>query len=102
MGSPPKLPEPIQVPVNWDEAVALPTMATNAFMVQQTPHEFMITFGFITPRAFTAPPTPEQIAKIKSIPAKAIVRLALPPGRVVELLQALQQQLAAYQQAQKQ
>jgi hypothetical protein len=101
MGSPPKPPEALQVQVNWDEAAALPTMAANAFLVAQTPYEFIITAGFITPPIFAVQPTPEQLAKIKSVTAKPIVRLALSPGRVVELVQALQQQLAVYQQTQK-
>lgn len=77
-------------------------MASNVFLIQQTPHEFILTFGIATPPIFATPPTPEQVAAIRSIPAKALGRVAMSPGRVVELLQLLQQQLMAHQQAQKQ
>lgn len=94
--------EPIQLTVNWDDVGTLPTMATNAFLVQQTPHEFILNFAFVNPPIFLKPPTPEELAKIGQVEATKIVRLAMSPGRVVELLQLLQQQLAAYQQSQKQ
>jgi len=71
-------------------------------LIQQTPHEFVITFGFASPPLFMKQPTAEEIAALKAIPAKTIIRLGMPPGRVVELLGLLQQQLQMYQEAQKQ
>ncbi len=91
----------IQLTVNWEGLDDVPVMASNVFLVSQTPHEFILAFGFASPPVFAKQPTPEEIARIKAIPAKPIVRLSMPPGRIVELLGLLQQQLAAYQQAQK-
>lgn len=100
--TPPKRPEAIQITVDWDQAGELPpVMASNVILVQQTPHEFILTFGFATPPIWLTPPTPEQIANAKTIKPHPIVRLGMSPGRVVELLQVLQQQLAAYQQTQQ-
>ena len=95
-------PQQVQLTVNWDDAGKLPAMATNAFLVQQTPHEFILNFAFVNPPVFLKPPTAEEVAKLGRVEATKIVRLAMSPGRVVELLQLLQQQLAAYQQSQQQ
>ncbi len=103
MGESPKQSEPIQITVDWDQAGELPpVMASNVFLVQHTPYEFILTFGFATPPIWLTPPTPAQIEKAKTIQPRPIVRLGMSPGRVVELLQVLQQQLAVYQQAQQQ
>jgi len=95
--------QPQQVPIfiTWGDAEQLPVMACNVFAVLQTPHEFILTFGFTTPPFFAKQPTPEEVARIKTLPAKSIARISMPPGRVVELLQLLQQHLNAYQQQQK-
>ena len=95
-------PTGLQVKVDWSAAEDLPVMASNVFLIQQTGQEFLITFGSAVPPIFETQPTPEQLAKIKSIKAKPIIRMALTPGRAVELLQHLQQQLTAYQAAQSQ
>ena len=87
-----------QVRVDWSAADDLPVMASNVFLIQQTGQEFLITFGTAVPPIFESPPTSEQLKSIQSIKAKPIVRLALTPGRIVELLGHLQQQIAAYQQ----
>jgi hypothetical protein len=90
----------IQVQVTWEALESSPVMASNVFMVLQTPHEFIVSFGFASPPEFTKAPTVEELRSAK-ITARPIVRLSMPPGRVVELLQLLQQQLNFYQQQQK-
>ncbi len=94
-------PQPFPVTITWEDAEQLPVMACNVFTVLQTPHEFILTFGFTTPPLFVKQPTPEEVARIKTLPAKSIARMSMTPGRVVELLQLLQQHIAAYQQGQK-
>jgi hypothetical protein len=71
-----------------------------SFLIQQTGQEFILTFGSAVPPIFETVPTPEQLANIDSVKAKPIIRMALTPGRAVELIQQLQQQLTAYQAAQ--
>jgi hypothetical protein len=99
----PDKPQEQQVPVSvtWEGLDTVPAMASNVVMVQQTPYEFVLTFGFASPPIFTKLPTPEELARIK-IQAQAVARLSMPPGRIVELVGLLQQQLAVYQQLQKQ
>jgi hypothetical protein len=94
------LPGQVQIQVDWSGADKLPIMASNVVLIQQTPHEFLITFGVAAPPITQTPLTEEQARGMK-ITAQPIARLALAPGRVVELMQLLQQQLIAYQQAQK-
>lgn len=96
-----QLPQPIQVRVEWQGLESLPVLATNAVLIQQTPHEFVITFGFVEQPIFHTPPTPEQLASLKTIPGKAIFRVSMPPGRIVELIGQLNQQIQMYQQSQK-
>ena len=70
------------------------------FFVQQTPHEFIISFGFASPPMVQGPMTQDQAKELKIV-AQPIVRLSIAPGRVVELVQLLNQQLTAYQQSQR-
>jgi hypothetical protein len=91
---PPTPPIGVTLKVDWS-AADLPVMASNVFMIQQTGQEFLITFGSAVPPVFETTPTPEQLANLRTIKAKPIVRMALTPGRIVELLQNLQQQIAA-------
>ncbi len=90
-------PAAIQLQVDWTGVDELPVMASNVFLIQQTGQEFILSFGSAVPPLFQGPPTPEQLKELKSIKAKPIIRMSLTPGRIVELLGLLQQQLAAYQ-----
>ena len=81
--------------ITWADAEAHAVAAANAFLMQQSPHEFVLTL------AFAVPPYPEDAATSKTIPAKVSARVALSPGRAVELLEVLQQALAQYQKTQK-
>jgi hypothetical protein len=93
-------PEQVQIQVDWSTADNLPIMASNIVLVQQTPHEFILTFAATVPPIITEPITPEQARGMK-VTAQPIARIAFAPGRLVELLQTLQQQLAIFQQAQQ-
>jgi hypothetical protein len=98
---PAALPPQVQLHVDWSGASNLPVMASNVFLIQQTPHEFVVTFGVAAPPLLERPLTLEEAQGMRIVP-QPLIRLALAPGRVVELLQLLQQQILAYQQAQKQ
>ncbi len=76
-------------------------MAANVFFIQQTGQEFIITVGFTSPPMVQGPLTAEQAKTLKLAP-QPIVKFAMPPSRVVELLQLLNQQIALYQQTEKQ
>jgi hypothetical protein len=88
--------------VDWTKTELPPITFSNAFMVQYTEHEFILHFGTASFPIFLTPPTPEQAAEVRTVPAHAICRLGIPPGRVVELFQMLQQCLQAYQQSHSQ
>lgn len=100
MSATPPHPATVQIQVDWSAADELPIMAVNMVLVQQTPHEFLLTFGAGVPPITAVPLTPEQ-AKGMKIVARPVARVSLSPGRLVELLQTLQQQLALYQQTQQ-
>ena len=91
--------EPKQVAITWEGVDELPVMACNVFVAQFTPHEFLLLFGYASTPVFLKPPSPEEIAAINSVPAKVVVRLSLSPGRMSELIQVLQQNMAQFQQA---
>jgi hypothetical protein len=93
-------PEPRQIGFKWEGIEDLPVMGCNVFVAQFSPHEFLLTFGYAAPPLFFKPPSPQEIAAIDSVPAKATVRLTLSPGRMAELIQVLQQNLSQFQQAQ--
>ncbi|HLW70221.1 MAG TPA: DUF3467 domain-containing protein [Candidatus Binataceae bacterium] len=94
---------PLEVQVNWDESRGMPIAFSNVFLIQQTPSEFFLTFGVVEPPFIsTVAPTPEQIEKLKreGVKAKPIIRIAITPQRMVELLQLVQGQLAQFQTTQ--
>lgn len=95
----PKQPQQAQVFVTWHGVEdQCPAMAANSFLVQQTGQEFILSLGFAALPYYAEL---EEAVKIKQIPAKPIARVSMTPGRVAELLQLLQQALAAYQAQQK-
>ena len=97
-------PEQIEIRVNWDESRGMPISFSNVFLIQQTPSEFYLTFGVVeAPFIGTQAPTPAEVEQIKrdGVRAKPLIRLALPPQRMVELLQLIQAQLAQFQQTQR-
>jgi hypothetical protein len=94
------VPQQVQIQVDWSSAEQLPMLAANIVMVQQGQHEFILTFGAVAPPITTVPLTVEDAKKIK-LKAQAVARLVLSPGRVVELIEVLRQQLNAFQQVQR-
>jgi hypothetical protein len=98
-GTPPKPPQQVTVTVTWHGVEELfPAMTANAFMLQQTGQEFILSLGFAALPYFE---TPEEGENAKKVAAKPIARVTMTPGRVVELIQLLQQGMAQYQAQQK-
>jgi hypothetical protein len=93
-------PAPVQVTVHWDnnDLAAHPVQAANAFILQGAGHEVVFTIGFAVPPFYASP---VDAAKVRSIPAKTIARIALTPARMAEIVQIMQQALAAVQSATK-
>ncbi|MBF6571248.1 MAG: hypothetical protein IVW54_20485 [Candidatus Binataceae bacterium] len=92
---PPNPPQQVQVTVTWHGVEDQhPAMAANAFLLQQTGQEFILSIGFASLPYFA---DPQDAAKMKTVAAKPIARITMAPGRVVELIQVLQQGMAQYQ-----
>jgi hypothetical protein len=92
---------PVRAAIQWDNAelAAHPVLAANAFMLQLSGQELVFTLGFAVPPFFS---NPEDAKKMTAIQAKVISRIALTPGRATEIVQVMQQAIAALQAAQKQ
>lgn len=93
-------PAPVQVTINWDNAdlSAHPVQAANTFMLQGSGHEWVVTIGFAVPAFY---PNPEEATKARTMPAKTIVRVALTPPRITELIALMQRALAVDQAGRK-
>ena len=89
-----------QIGVKWKGIEDAPVMGCNVFVAQFTPHEFLLTFGYASNPIFLKEPSPQELAAIESVPANVVARLTLSPGRMVELIQVLQQNMSQFQQAQ--
>lgn len=95
-------PQQLELKVTWNELAGMQIAFSNVFLIQQTHAEFYLTFGIVEP-PFIGPPTPTEIENVTKagVSAKPIIRLAIPPQRMVELLQLIQAQLTQFQQGQK-
>jgi hypothetical protein len=96
--TPPKAPQQVQVTPVWRELEKHAAMAANAFLLQQTGQEFILTVGFAALPYFARP---EEALAVRTVDPQVISRLVMTPGRVVELMGMLQQALAQYQEQQK-
>ena len=74
------------IPIKWEGVEECPLVFSNNMIVQHTEHEFFITFAQIHPPLVLRD---EDVAGIKSVRAKAAVRVVLPPTRVPELIRIL-------------
>ncbi len=93
----------VELKVVWNEAKDMPVSFSNVFLIQHSHAEFYLTFGSVDP-PFYGPPTPAELADVQKngVSAKPIIKLAIPPQRMVELFQLIQGQLTQFQQGQKQ
>jgi hypothetical protein len=93
-------PAPVQVTIQWDneDLAAHPVQAANAFMLQGSGHEIVLTIGFAVPPFYA---TPEEATKARTMLAKTIARIALTPPRMSEIITIMQQALAAIQGGRK-
>lgn len=90
--------EPIKsVPVEWIGLEETPVVFCNSFFCQHQQGEFVLTLGFANAPVFMKPPTPEEIEAIKSVKAKPMLRIALTPERLVELMGVLELNFRQYQ-----
>lgn len=88
--------EPLIVPVTWDGIEQAPAIFANNVLVQHTEHEFIITFSLIHPPITLNKSNEELRETIRSVVARAAVRVVIPAGRVPEFLQVLNANYQTY------
>jgi hypothetical protein len=89
------------VEFKWMGLDDIPIFFTNAFGAAiYGKDEFIVTLGHIAPPLWTKDPTPEDIANVKVLQIKPVVRLGMTPGRLAELIEVLQRVLKNYNDAQ--
>ena len=81
------------VPIKWEGVEDCPLVFSNNMLVQHTEHEFIITFAQVHPPIILRD---EDAVEIKSVLAKAAVRVVLSPTRVPELIGILTQNYEKY------
>jgi len=82
---------PLAVPIEWQvPGDIVPRYATN-FVVQNTGHEFILSFFEIMPPIIVGGPEEQktQVKRLKSVQAKCVARIVLSPTRMAELMQLL-------------
>lgn len=95
----------IAVPVVWASPEDVPILFANTFVCQfdQTLDAFMLTVGQLTPPPLIG--TPEEIRaqaeKVDFVLVKTVARLAVSPGRMRELIAALQANVDQLEQARR-
>ena len=84
------------VPIVWQGIEEAPLVFSNAIIVQHTPHEFVLTFGFVQPPIVTGS---DDMERVEQVTAKASVRVALPPTRTKQFLEVLSNNFKVYVEA---
>ena len=81
------------IPIIWEGVEDCPLIFSNCMLVQHTEHEFIITFAQVHPPLILRD---EDLVEVKSIRARAAVRVVLPPTRVPELIGILTENYEKY------
>jgi len=86
------------VPIDFSSGGELAAIHANNVLIQHTDHEFVITFFEVLPPVVTPDPARQarELARIKSVQARAVARIVMSPGRAKEFMAALQDNLANY------
>lgn len=86
------------VPIDFSSASELPALHANNVLIQHTDHEFVLTFFEVLPPVITPDPARQarELARIRAVPARAVARIVMSPGRAKEFVAALQNNLEQY------
>ncbi|HWI96445.1 MAG TPA: hypothetical protein VNS60_10315 [Solirubrobacterales bacterium] len=85
----PKAPEQIELDQAWIGAEELPVHFANAFTGTPGPNAIFLNIGSQVPPEITSQDDLERLREKGYIPVKPIVRIALSPGGLDELIEAL-------------
>lgn len=87
-----------QLPLEWHLPEDLPSHYVNNIVVQQTPHEFIISFFETLPPLILGSPEEQQqqLEALTSVRAKCVARIIVNPNRMKDFIQALQRTYNGY------
>ena len=93
----------IQLPIVYVGLEDVPILFGNHFIIQHEQNEFILTAGQLTPPILLGTPEErlEQAKKLSYVPVRVVARLGFTRQRLEELIEALQENLRAYDERQK-
>jgi hypothetical protein len=86
----------ISIPIEWQGLDEAPTLFVNNFLIQNTGDEFFLTLCEVRPPLALSDEARTNIEKVIS---RALVRIALPPARLQQLIVLLTGHLNEYLEA---
>jgi hypothetical protein len=88
-------PHAVDLPPRWTDLEDVPILFANHFLVQQHPHEFVISVGQLMEPALIGSPEQvrEQAAGLTHVPVSTLARVGLTRDRLRELIAVLQASL---------
>lgn len=89
----------MEVNATWMDGPQVPLIYANAFLSQFTPHEFIVSFAQFTPPN-TVHLVDADVADLDAVPTYVQAKIVLSPGRMLELMDTLQQNWMQFIQAQ--
>jgi len=82
------MPEPRKIPIEWRVPEDLRAIFVNHMLVTEMDGQFIVTFFEAKP-PMRLEGEPKNEDAIKSVPATAVVRLAIPPQQIPNIISAL-------------
>ena len=81
--------------IDWSGTDGEPVQPVNLFVAQASPHEYVLTLGFIAPPIILNSDDQDRVDAMKSIPARVVARVLLSPAGMRELADVLSNLIAA-------
>ena len=93
----------ITLPVTYLGLEDVPILFANQFVIQHEKNEFILTVGQLQPPILLGSPEErkEQAKKLTYVPIRVVARFGLTRQRLVELVEALQNNLRKYDEKQE-
>ena len=87
--------------VDWSAAEGEPVQPVNAFVAQASPHDHVLTLGFIAPPIILDSDDRDRVKAMGSIPARFVARVLLTPAGMRELAKVLSKNIALHEAKKK-
>ena len=88
--------EGIEIPIRWEYPDDLPTVYAGHIVIRHTRNDFTINFFQIRDPSGTTAEQPKIIESQKHIAARCVARIAVSPGTMGEILEAMQDNYQKY------